>query len=71
MLLNETCVSLSHALSQAPAAPGIAKVHLNPFPTQSRKEKGVWRWDRWAMWKHQGRAALGCCVRGSFVGRGA
>lgn len=55
---------------KTPAAPGVGKVHLNPFPPQSRKEKGVWRRDGWAMWKRQGQAALGCWVRGKLGGRG-
>lgn len=35
-------VSPTHVLSQAPTAHGIGKVHVNPLPTQSRGEKGVW-----------------------------
>lgn len=70
VLLCHSSASLSHALSQALAAPSVGKVHLNPIPTWNRTGKGVWCWDRWAMWNHQAQACFGLLGGWETCGQG-
>lgn len=71
VLLGEISVSLSHALSQTPAARSRRrKGTCKSFPLSEQEREGSLALRRWAAWGRQGRAAFGCRERGEFVGRG-